>query len=249
MQRKDLKILLLQIRDEQKVRDEERLSFARYSNLNPSQIHVHNVFEIPNFEPNIVDGFNALYIGGASEANVLMPNKYIFVKDCLKLIRYASEKNVPTFASCFGFQLAILAFGGKILSQDTDYEMGSIPTTLTNLANVDKVYKGIRSGFPAISIHRQYAIELPSKLDLLAYTANCLHSFKVRDKDMWAFQFHPEVDRATVFERLRIYKEKYTKNDQQFQNVLDSLVETPESHQLMANFVDRVLLSREIVGH
>ena len=59
---------------------------------------------------------------------------------------------------------------------------------------------------------------------------------------MWAFQFHPEVDRATVFERLEIYKEKYTENEKHFQNVLDSLVETPESHQLMANFVDRVLL-------
>ncbi len=242
MQRKDLKILLLQIRDDQKVRDEEHQSFARYSNLNPEQIHVHNVFDKPNFQPDIVDGFDALYVGGASEANVLLPNKYIFVEDCLELIRYAADRNVPTFASCFGFQLAILAFGGTILSRETDYEMGSIPITLTNLANVDKVYKGIKSGFSALSIHRQYAVELPSKLDLLAYTANCLHSFKVRDKDMWAFQFHPEVDRATVFERLEIYKEKYTENEQHFQSVLDSLVETPESHQLMANFVDRVLL-------
>ena len=85
-------------------------------------------------------------------------------------------------------------------------------------------------------------MELPAGLDLLAYTSDCLHSFKLRNKPLWAFQFHPEVDRSTVFQRLAIYKEKYTENEAQFQEVLDSLVETPESHNLMLNFVDRVLL-------
>jgi GMP synthase (glutamine-hydrolysing) len=59
---------------------------------------------------------------------------------------------------------------------------------------------------------------------------------------LWAFQFHPEVDRATVFKRLAIYKEAYTSSEEEFQTVLDSLVETPESHNLMLNFVNRVLL-------
>ena len=122
--------------------------------------------------------------------------------------------------------------------------MGSIPITLTNLASVDIVFRGIQNEFPALSIHRQYAIELPANLDLLAYTKDCLHSFKVRDKLIWAFQFHPEVDRSTVYERLEIYKEEYTDSEHHFNSVLSSLVETPESHQLLANFVDRVLLGR-----
>ena len=49
-------------------------------------------------------------------------------------------------------------------------------------------------------------------------------------------------NKATVFERLAIYKDEYTKNEKQFKEVLDSLVETPESHNLMLNFVNRVLL-------
>ena len=244
MQRKELKILLLQIRDDRKVRNEEHESFARYSRLEPEQISVHNVFDEPIFDPKILDGFDGLFIGGASEANVLKPEKYKFVSYSQELIKYAAEHNIPTFASCFGFQLAILAFGGQILSKERDYEMGSIPITLTNLASVDIVFRGIQNEFPALSIHRQYAIELPTNLDLLAYTKECLHSFKVRDKLIWAFQFHPEVDRSTVYERLEIYKEEYTDSEHHFNSVLSSLVETPESHQLLANFVDRVLLGR-----
>jgi len=242
MQRNDLKILLLQIRDDAKVRREELESFAKYSQLNIDQISVLNVFDTPNFNESVLEGFHALYVGGASEANVLEPEKYHFVTDCIKLIRFAGDNGIPTFASCFGFQLAVLAFGGVILSKDKDYEMGSIPIRLTNLAEIDAVFKGTPDNFPALSIHRQYAIELPKNLDLLAFTDQCLHSFKLRDKPLWAFQFHPEVDRSTVFQRLAIYKEKYTNSEEQFQRVLDSLVETPDSHNLMLNFVNRVLL-------
>ena len=207
-----------------------------------SQIDVLNVFDTPSFNSSALEGYDALYVGGASEANVLEPEIYPFVHDCISLIKFAGDKSIPTFASCFGFQLAVLAFGGEILSKDEDYEMGSIPITLTNLATIDPVFSGTPDKFPALSIHRQYALKLPAELDLLAYTSDCLHSFKLRNKPLWAFQFHPEVDRSTVFQRLAIYKEKYTENEAQFQQVLDSLVETPESHNLMLNFVDRVLL-------
>jgi|TARA_B100000927_G_scaffold278471_1_gene261163 GMP synthase (glutamine-hydrolysing) len=242
MQRKDLKILLLQIRDDANVRKEELESFAKYSELDLDQFEVLNVFDKPKFNSEELNGFDALYVGGASEANVLEPKKYEFVNDCIRLIKYAGDNSIPTFASCFGFQLAVLAFGGTILSKDSDYEMGSIPIRLTNLAEIDPVFKGTKDNFNALSIHRQYAIELPSNLDLLAYTDQCLHSFKLRNKPLWAFQFHPEVDRATVFKRLAIYKEEYTNSEDEFQSVLDSLVETPESHNLMLNFVNRVLL-------
>ena len=52
MQREQLKVLLLQIRDDHKVRAEELESFARYSQLNVSQIDVLNVFDTPSFIDN-----------------------------------------------------------------------------------------------------------------------------------------------------------------------------------------------------
>ena len=242
MQRKDIKILLLQIRNDKKVRREELESFAKYSQLEINQFDVLNVFDTPHFNSDVLNGYNALYVGGASEANVLKPDKYPFVLDCIELIKSAAKLSLPTFASCFGFQLAILAFGGKVLNKDQDYEMGSIPIKLTNLAEIDPVFKGTKDEFRALSIHRQYAIDLPKNLDLLAYTEQCLHSFKLRYKPLLAFKFHQQFDRANVFKRLAIYKNEYTRNEKQFKEVLDSLTETPESHNLMLNFVNRVLL-------
>ena len=202
--RKDLKILLLQIRDNQNVRNEEHQSFANFSKLELHQIEILNVFDTPSFKTSLLDKFDALYVGGASEANVLEPDKYPFVKNCIELLRYAAEISKPTFASCFGFQLAVLAFGGVILNKDKGYEMGTVKISLTDKAKSDLVYQGIEDRFPAVSVHRQYASTIPEPMEILAYTEQCIHSFKYKHKPLWAFQFHPEVDRETLVKRLTI---------------------------------------------
>ena len=240
--RKNLKILLLQIRDNQSVRIEEHQSFANFSKLELHQIEILNVFDTISFKTSLLDKFDALYVGGASEANVLEPDKYPFVKNCIELLRYAAEISKPTFASCFGFQLAILAFGGVILNKEKGYEMGTVQISLTDKAKSDLVYQGIEDRFPAVSVHRQYASSIPDPLEILAYTEQCIHSFKYKNKPLWAFQFHPEVDRETLVKRLTIFSKHYTDNTEQLKEVLDSAVETPESNILLGNFVERVLL-------
>ena len=240
--RKDLKILLLQIRDNQNVRNEEHQSFANFSKLEVHQIEILNVFDTASFKTSLLDKFDALYVGGASEANVLEPDKYPFVKNCIELLRYAAEISKPTFASCFGFQLAVLAFGGVILNKEKGYEMGTVQISLTDKAKSDLVYQGIEDRFPAVSVHRQYASTIPDPLEILAYTEQCIHSFKYKNKPLWAFQFHPEVDRETLVKRLTIFSKHYTDNTIHLKEVLDSAIETPESNILLGNFVERVLL-------
>ena len=110
-----LKILLLQIRDSAQVRQEEHQSFAEYCGVTLDQIDILNVFDTPEFSLTVVDGYDALFVGGASEANVLKPELYPFVEQCQQLLRHCAENGKPVFASCFGFQLAVLALGGEIL--------------------------------------------------------------------------------------------------------------------------------------
>ena len=73
MQREDLKILLLQIRDDTNVRKEELESFAKYSQLDVSQIDVLNVFDTPKFSTDVLNGYNALYVGAVSYTHLTLP--------------------------------------------------------------------------------------------------------------------------------------------------------------------------------
>lgn len=237
-----LKILLLQIRESRQVREEEHQSFADYAGVEKSQIEVLNVFDTPLFSSDAAEGFDALFIGGASEASVLEPENYPFIEPSIKLIQKVIDKELPTFASCFGFQLAVIALGGEVIRDTESYEMGTLPISLTDYAKADNVYQDTKNGFFAVSVHQEKVTELPSGCELLAYTDDCLHSFKVNDKPFWAFQFHPELDKSRLIERLDVYKEKYTEDLGHYNKIINGLRETPESNLLLKNFIRNVLL-------
>lgn len=242
-QRHELKLLLLQIRDTQETCIEEHESFAKYSGLKSSQIDILNVFETPFFEPHVIDGYDALFVGGSSEASVLEPEKYPFLEDCKRLLHYCIEQEIPTFASCFGHQLAVIALGGEIIHDEKDFEMGVIPISLNENAKDDPIFRDTPDGFLAISVHRERTLEAPNGCIPLAFTSPCSHSFRVAGKPFWTAQFHPEVDRQVLVDRLTRYKARYTSGDDHLEKILANAVETPESNGLLKKFVDRVLLT------
>jgi len=235
------KILLLQIRDNPKVRQEELESFVRFSGLRMEQVDVLNVFDTPHFAPDIINEYDSLWVGGASEASVLEPERYDFLGPASELLHRCLADEIPVFASCFGFQLAVIALGGEIVRDSHDYEMGTVEISLTDAAENDAVFAGIPHGFRAVSVHKERAPKLPGGCELLAYTDACPHAFRVTGKPFWAFQFHPEVDRTTLVDRLTIFSAGYTDGEEHLQQVLDAIVETPDSNQLLSNFVSRVL--------
>ncbi|MEM0952966.1 MAG: type 1 glutamine amidotransferase [Pseudomonadota bacterium] len=236
-----MRLLLLQIRHLPSVREEEYQSFLRYCRLAPEELDVLNVFDTPSFGPEAVEGYDALLVGGASEASVLEPETYPAVPYCVRLLQHCADIDLPVFASCFGFQLAVLALDGDIVRDQRDFEMGTIPIHLRPAAADDLLLQDVTDGFHAVAVHRERAPACPEGAIELAYTANCCHAFKVEGKRFWAFQFHPEVDRSTLVDRLTTYAAAYTENATQLKRVLDDAVETPESNALMGKFVDRVL--------
>jgi len=161
---------------------------------------------------------------------------------CEALIRYCLARAVPVFASCFGFQLAVQVLGGEILRDGEDFEMGTLPISLTAAAAQDPLFSDIGDGFLAVAVHKDLAAVAPPGCEMLAYTERCCHAFRVLGKPFWAFQFHPEVDRATLVERLTAYKSQYTRDDQHLAWILDATHDTPDSNGLVRRFVERVLL-------
>lgn len=240
-----LRVLLLSIRDEKTTRDEEHRSFALYSGLMQEQVDVLNVFTEPDFVPDVILDYDALFIGGASEASVLEPDTYPFVRAGQQLIKFCICRSVPVFASCFGFQLTVLALDGEILRDKSDFEMGTLPISLTRKSRSDPLFHDTPDGFLAVSVHQEKALVTPPGCDLIAQTDECVHVFRVRNKPFWAFQFHPEVDKPTLVSRLTIFKERYTEDEDHLMEVLAAVRETPESNILLRKFVERVLLAHD----
>ncbi|MAB78036.1 MAG: aminotransferase [Planctomycetes bacterium] len=240
----DLRLLLLQVRDHPSVRREEIESFAQHGGVAPERIDVLNVFDRPAFPPQIVEGYDALLVGGASEASVLEPDRFPFVPRIIDLLLACIDTRLPVFASCFGFQAAVVGLGGEVLRDEEGFEMDTLPLTLTPAAASDPIFEGTPDGFLGVSCHQERTLSAPAASVALATSAQCLHAFRVRGAPFWAFQFHPELDRQRFAQRLGVFRTRYTETDDHYEETVAKLRETPEANALVGRFLDWVVSSK-----
>ncbi|OLP16185.1 aminotransferase [Leptolyngbya sp. 'hensonii'] len=242
-QRSQLKILLLQIRDDDQTRQEEFDQFVRYSHLESQQFQVLDVFATPEFDPTCVDGYDALFVGGSSDASVTQPDRYPFVHPTEQLLIHCMQTGLPVFASCFGFQAAVTALGGQVIVDKASMEIGAYPLWLTNAAAEDLLFHDVPDGFWAIAGHKERAAAMPQDAILLAYSDRCpYHAFKIADRPFYGFQFHPELDAQDLTIRITRYCDRYLNHQDELKAIVQNLRETPISQEFIAKFVDRILL-------
>ncbi|MBW4417863.1 MAG: type 1 glutamine amidotransferase [Myxacorys californica WJT36-NPBG1] len=242
--RSHLKILLLQMREDDFTRQEEFDEFVRYSRLDASQFKVLDTFVTPEFEPSIMDEFDALFIGGSSDVSVTQPDIYPFIIPIKNLLIHCLDQEIPVLASCLGFQAAVAALGGQVIIDKANLEMGTYQMWLTEAATDDTLFHDVPNGFWAVSGHKERALVMPEGAVVLAYSDRCpFHAFKVSGKPFYGFQFHPEVDAPDMAERIIRYQSRYLDSDEQVTQILSNLQDTPIANQLIQKFVDRILLT------
>jgi len=243
-QRQNLKLLLLQIRDDEETMEEELYEFVQFTGLAETQFTVLNTFITKDFPISAIDGHDALFIGGSSDASVLKPDEFVFLTDCKQLLRHCAEKDIPIFASCFGFQLLVQEFGGEIIIDDDNMEMGAYEIQLTPEAKQDKLFHDMPTPFWAISGHRERATRIPADAIALAYTPLCpYHAIKIRDKPIYAFQFHPEIDSKDLIARITRYQDLYLEDAEQLEKIKQQAYQdTSYSNDLLKKFIDRIVL-------
>ena len=242
----DLKILYVQIRDDEETQKEEFNEFVRFSGLKPEQFTILNVFKTPNFEESRPEHFDAVFVGGSSDASVMKPLDYPFVGPLKDLLVWCVKYEKPVFASCFGFQAAVDAMGGKLVVDERNIQDANAIINITEEGVGDILLEDTKNGFFAVSFHKERAESLPDGAILLAYSETSPNqAFKLKDKPFYAFQFHPEIDKTDLVARMHRYVDRYhddAGSSGMLRKIIDTAEETPESNKLLRKFVERVLL-------
>ncbi len=244
-QRHELKILLLQIREDEETMLEEFYEFVQFSGLHENQFTKLNTCKTTHFQPTVINGFDALFIGGSSDASVLKVEDYHFVPDCKKLVRYCYDYNIPVLASCFGFQIAMEELGGKVILDKKNMEIGIYPIDLLPEAKHDPLLHDYPDNFWAVSGHKERANNIPQNCIHLASSKLCpYHIVKFIDKPFYCFQFHPEMGRKDLIARITRYQIRYLDDSEALQAIIDKSVQDTEySNKIVKDFIDRIVLS------
>jgi GMP synthase (glutamine-hydrolysing) len=102
----------------------------------------------------------------------------------IDVIRFSS---VPIVGICYGFELIVVAFGGK-LKMLPEKESG---IREVGILNQDDVFKGIAT-LKVYEGHRWVAEIVPEPLVPLAKSAHGVEAVKHTNRPIYGFQFHPE---------------------------------------------------------
>ncbi len=149
----------------------------------------------------------------------------------------------PTFASCWGFQAMARAMGGTVVTDLARAEVGSVEITLTTGGKDDPLFGGLPIHFLAQLGHQDIVVELPADATLLASSQRVTNqAFCLQGKPIYCTQFHPELNREALLQRVIAYPEY---PERILGVTLDEFAsrycfETPETDSLLSRFITHV---------
>jgi GMP synthase (glutamine-hydrolysing) len=236
----EIRLLLLQARNEgDPAKEEERISFARKLGLSLEKVVTHDLLTgVPSFEEVVTH--TALLMGGAGEFYVSKKNLPDF-HGLLDLLREVVDSGFPTFASCFGFHCLVTALGGEIVHDAERTQVGTYELSLTEQGRRDALLGSILPNVFAAQLGRKdLARSLPDGIPNLAESKLCrFQAFRIPDKPIWAFQFHPELNADENRLRFIRYMDGYATalSPSEREKALTRFTESKETELLLRRFL------------
>jgi GMP synthase (glutamine-hydrolysing) len=239
-----LRYLLLQTRNgSDPMRAQEMRCFAKMLGCEISAIEVFDL--LGSSDPGSkLDAADVCLLGGSGHYSAASeprrPRPRPWLERALDTMREIHHRAKPTFASCWGFQAMARAMGGRCVHDPPNAEVGTIDVSLTAAGRDDPLFGGLPPVFAAQAGHEDHVVELPPDAVLLASSARVKEqAFHFAGRPIYCTQFHPELDRAAMLERVIAYPEYVAQIARvPFDEFVQSCRETPESNSLLRRFLE-----------
>jgi len=238
------KILVLQFRPEDRASDQEfeevvlNLSGLREDEVERVKLEKGEMPEI-----NLDDYAGVLSLGGPYDASKPLKeqdeNQIKSEKAYSKLLREIIQKDKLFLAVCY-IGVWNKVCGGVVSKEKYSEDPGVVDITLTQEGENDKITKGIPKTFKAIVAHKEATQNLGEDTVVLAKSDTCPFELMRTKNNVYAVQFHPDLDEKGLEFRLNIYKNYgYCSPDE-----VDEIVgrvkgqDVSDSQKILTNFVD-----------
>ena len=231
------KFLLLQVRNaDDPMRHQEVVCFARALQCDAKQICVYDLLSgIPTYD--LLDHVDVVLLGGSGDYSVAEGGEWL--PPVLESMRELFELSKPTFASCWGFQALAKAMGGNVVTDMSRAELGTMEVFLTDEGLADPLFAPLGERFLAPMGHQDCVVQLPPGAVRLASSEKVENqAFRFPGKPIYCTQFHPELDREALLQRIRAYP-KYVESitGETLDEFASRCVETRETNQLLSRFM------------
>jgi GMP synthase (glutamine-hydrolysing) len=200
--------VLLATRAEDQPADEEYALFLRHAGLDERDlIRVRLEAEpMPDFD---LDELSGIFVGGGPFNASDPPERKSAVQRRVEaefgaLLDEVVARDFPFLGACYGVGTLGVHQGAPI---DRTYAepISVVPVTLTDAAASDPILAGLPPTFNAFVGHKEAIRSLPASATLLGSSPTCpVQMFRVRT-NVYATQFHPELDVESITVRIHAY--------------------------------------------
>jgi GMP synthase (glutamine-hydrolysing) len=183
--------------------------------------------------------YSAADVAEDSPASPGRPGANPWLERALDAMREIHRLARPTFASCWGFQAMARALGGRCVHDLPNSELGTIELRLTEAGRNDPLFVQLPPVFAGQAGHEDHVVSLPTDAVLLASSDRVPEqAFRIAGRPIYCTQFHPELDRTAMLERVLAYPEYVARIARiSFNDFVHSVRETPEANSLLRRFV------------
>ena len=201
--------LLLQIRPEDAASNGEYNAILKFSGLSENEIHRVRM-EQTGFPDVNLDDYSAVIIGGGpwNPSDPIEKKSAIQIDVEKKLEPFCRDlvaKDFPCLAICYGLEILVKSLGVN-LTHDYHEKPGAIDLILSDAGVIDPLLADLPKTFRVFVGHKEAASRVPDGGILLASSVDCpVHLFR-QGKNIYATQFHPELDVEFMLERTEVYK-------------------------------------------
>jgi len=201
--------LLLAIRAEDAAADNEYDSFLSLSGLGEGglrrvRLEQHALGSVD------LDDWSGILVGGgpfnySDPEELKTPVQRRVEADLAGLLDQVVSADFPFLGACYGIG-ALGRHQGAVIDRRFAEPVGAVEITLTPAGRQDPLLSELPAAFEAFTGHKEAVSKLPGHAVLLARSAGCpVQAFRVGG-NVYATQFHPELDVAGLHTRIGVYK-------------------------------------------
>ncbi|PID30467.1 glutamine amidotransferase [Candidatus Saccharibacteria bacterium] len=235
--------LLLQSRPEEEASEDEYRAFLRFGGLEPHELVRKKLYE-QDYDVINLDDYSGILMGGGPNNFAKLdshksPEQRAYEDYVLALIEQIVQTDTPFLGVCLGVGALVTQQGGH-MSFGVSEPVRAVDVRVSELGASDPLLAGVDQSFRAFVGHKEGVARLPDSLHLLAGSDACAQVVRAGN-NVYATQYHPELDADGIALRLRVYQHAgYCHPDE-----VDVLVAAAQQEQdiqaprILENFIER----------
>jgi GMP synthase (glutamine-hydrolysing) len=201
--------LLLSIRAEDEAAEDEYQAMMRFAGLDENALHRIRLTHEPLGPIDLAD-WSGIVLGGgpydvSDEPEQKSATQRRVESELLPLMANVVDHDFPFLGCCYGVG-TLGSVVGALVDRTYSEPVGAVTVTLTPAGRDDPLFVDLPDVFDAYGGHKEAATSLPASVACLASSDDCpVQAFRV-GSNVYATQFHPELDLDGMCTRIDVYK-------------------------------------------